>query len=85
VIVVSGDIGRQAFFSAKGFDLTEGFKMLSGAVRDVLFIDKHALHECLFITDSNGPWSDFRPTNQADCSDTQTSWIRPEERKTEFS
>ncbi|KAF5369081.1 hypothetical protein D9758_002903 [Tetrapyrgos nigripes] len=32
VIVVSGDTGRQAFFSAKGFDLTEGFKMLSGAI-----------------------------------------------------
>lgn len=33
VIVVSGESGRQAFFSAKGLDLTEGFKILSGAVR----------------------------------------------------
>ncbi|KAK7462855.1 hypothetical protein VKT23_007431 [Stygiomarasmius scandens] len=32
VIVVSGESARQAFFSAKGFDLTEGFKMLSGAI-----------------------------------------------------
>jgi hypothetical protein len=33
VVVVSGAGGRQAFFSAKGLDLTEGFKILSGAVR----------------------------------------------------
>lgn len=32
VIVVSGESGRQVFFSAKGLDLTEGFKILSGAV-----------------------------------------------------
>jgi hypothetical protein len=33
VIVLSGASARQAFFYAKGFDLTEGFKILSGAVR----------------------------------------------------
>jgi hypothetical protein len=33
VMVVSGESGRQAFFSAKGLNLTEGFKILSGAVR----------------------------------------------------
>ncbi|KAJ7073527.1 cytochrome P450 [Mycena belliarum] len=32
VIVVSGASARQAFFYAKGFDLTEGFKILSGAI-----------------------------------------------------
>jgi len=32
VIVVSGESGRQVFFSAKGLDLTAGFKILSGAV-----------------------------------------------------
>jgi len=32
VIVVSGASGRQGFFSAKGLDLTAGFKILSGAV-----------------------------------------------------
>jgi len=33
VIVVSGETGRKAFFSNRAFDLTEGFKVLSGAVR----------------------------------------------------
>jgi hypothetical protein len=32
-MVVSGESGRQAFFAAKGLHLTEGFKILSGAVR----------------------------------------------------
>ena len=32
VIVVSGESARQTFFTAKGLDLTEGFKILSGAV-----------------------------------------------------
>ncbi|KAJ7204647.1 cytochrome P450 [Mycena pura] len=32
VIVVSGASARRAFFYAKGFDLTEGFKILSGAI-----------------------------------------------------
>ena len=32
VIAVSGESARKAFFTMKGFDLTEGFKILSGAV-----------------------------------------------------
>ncbi|KAL4079630.1 cytochrome P450 [Scleroderma citrinum] len=32
VIVVSGETGRKAFFSNRAFDLTEGFKVLSGAI-----------------------------------------------------
>lgn len=32
VVVVSGESARQAFFTARGLDLTEGFKILSGAV-----------------------------------------------------
>ncbi|THV04687.1 cytochrome P450, partial [Dendrothele bispora CBS 962.96] len=32
VIVVSGKSARQSFFATKGLDLTEGFKMLSGAI-----------------------------------------------------
>ncbi|KAJ7765146.1 cytochrome P450 [Mycena olivaceomarginata] len=32
VIVLSGASARRAFFYAKGFDLTEGFKFLSGAI-----------------------------------------------------
>ncbi|KAF5389632.1 hypothetical protein D9757_004170 [Collybiopsis confluens] len=32
VIVVSGESARETFFSAKGLDLTEGFKILSGAI-----------------------------------------------------
>ncbi|KXN82198.1 Lanosterol 14-alpha demethylase [Leucoagaricus sp. SymC.cos] len=35
VVVVSGESGRQAFFSAKGLDLTEGFRILSGAIPSV--------------------------------------------------
>ena len=33
VVVVSGESGRHGYFTAKGLDLTEGFKILSGAVR----------------------------------------------------
>ncbi|KJA23068.1 hypothetical protein HYPSUDRAFT_138141 [Hypholoma sublateritium FD-334 SS-4] len=32
VIVVSGESARETFFTAKGLDLTEGFKILSGAI-----------------------------------------------------
>ncbi|KAK7470047.1 hypothetical protein VKT23_001484 [Stygiomarasmius scandens] len=32
VIVLSGETAREAFFSTKGLDLTEGFKLLSGAI-----------------------------------------------------
>ncbi|TFK34453.1 cytochrome P450 [Crucibulum laeve] len=32
VIVVSGESAREKFFTAKGLDLTEGFKILSGAI-----------------------------------------------------
>ncbi|KAK0434277.1 cytochrome P450 [Desarmillaria tabescens] len=32
VIIVSGESARQEFFTAKNFDLTEGFKILSGAI-----------------------------------------------------
>lgn len=32
VVVVSGESARQTFFSAPSLDLTEGFKILSGAV-----------------------------------------------------
>lgn len=33
VLVVSGEKGRRDFFNAKGLDLQEGFRVLSGAVR----------------------------------------------------
>ncbi|KAF8183163.1 cytochrome P450 [Pholiota molesta] len=32
VVVVSGERARETFFTAKGLDLTEGFKILSGAI-----------------------------------------------------
>ncbi|KAF7763505.1 hypothetical protein Agabi119p4_8042 [Agaricus bisporus var. burnettii] len=35
VMVISGESGRQAFFSAKGLNLTEGFNILSGAIPSV--------------------------------------------------
>lgn len=39
VIVVSGESARKSFFANKHFDLTEGFKMLSGAVS--IFLDQY--------------------------------------------
>jgi hypothetical protein len=39
VIVVSGESARKSFFANKHFDLTEGFKMLSGAVS--IFFDQY--------------------------------------------
>lgn len=33
VLVISGEKGRKDFFNAKGLDLQEGFRVLSGAVR----------------------------------------------------
>jgi len=32
VVVVSGERGRKDFFNAKGLDLQEGFRVLSGVV-----------------------------------------------------
>jgi hypothetical protein len=37
VIVVSGESARKSFFANKHFDLTEGFKVLSGAVSISLY------------------------------------------------
>jgi hypothetical protein len=33
VVVISGESARKIFFTTRGFDLNEGFKILSGAVR----------------------------------------------------
>ncbi|KAJ3491312.1 hypothetical protein NLI96_g817 [Meripilus lineatus] len=40
VIAVSGEPARRDFFTCKGFDLNEGFKVLSGAARRISIIHK---------------------------------------------
>ena len=47
VIVVSGESARQVFFTAKGLDLTEGFKILSGAVSIVLPCPPNSYNNCV--------------------------------------
>ena len=50
VIVVSGESGRTSFFTNREFDLTEGFKVLSGAVRRVISLRRltHVRSRSLF-------------------------------------
>ncbi|KAF7318892.1 hypothetical protein HMN09_00224900 [Mycena chlorophos] len=69
VIVLSGASARRAFFYAKGFDLTEGFKMLSGAlpmVRGVTSDGLHTkriatIHKRLAAVQRNAPLTDLIP------------------------
>ncbi|KAF7325856.1 Cytochrome P450 [Mycena kentingensis (nom. inval.)] len=68
VIVLSGAQARRAFFYAKGFDLTEGFKMLSGAIPMVngvtsgLHIKRiTTIHKRLSSVQRNAPLSNLIP------------------------
>lgn len=54
VVVVSGESGRHGYFTAKGLDLTEGFKILSGAVRDRCSHPARFLFNENIYTDSDG-------------------------------
>ncbi|KAJ7266889.1 cytochrome P450 [Mycena haematopus] len=68
VIVLSGASARRAFFYAKGFDLTEGFKILSGAIPMVRGVTSglqtkriSVIHKRLAAVQKNAPLSDLIP------------------------
>ncbi|KAJ6588767.1 cytochrome P450 [Mycena capillaripes] len=68
VIVVSGASARRAFFYAKGFDLTEGFKILSGAIPMVRGVTSglqtkriSVIHKRLAAVQKNASLSDLIP------------------------
>ncbi|KAF8190379.1 cytochrome P450 [Mycena galopus ATCC 62051] len=68
VIVLSGASARRAFFHAKGFDLTEGFKILSGAIPMVPGVTSglqtqriSVIHKRLAAVQKNAPLSDLIP------------------------
>ncbi|KAJ6495285.1 cytochrome P450 [Mycena sanguinolenta] len=68
VIVLSGASARRAFFNAKGFDLTEGFKILSGAIPMVRGVTSglqtkriSVIHKRLAAVQKNAPLSDLIP------------------------
>jgi hypothetical protein len=70
VIVVSGESARQSFFSAKSLDLTEGFKVLSGAVSAWSpGSDPILMHHFIRI-DTHGSGCDIGPPDQAHFPDT---------------
>ncbi|KAJ7741414.1 cytochrome P450 [Mycena maculata] len=73
VIVLSGTPARRAFFYAKGFDLTEGFKILSGAIPMVRGVTSglqtkriSTIHKRLAAVQKNAPLSDLIPAILAD-------------------
>jgi hypothetical protein len=80
VVVVSGEKARQTFFSSRAFNLTEGFKVLSGAVyyffAGLLFL----LSNIYFVKDALAPRGDLGPPEKKDISDSQTPRRRSEER-----
>ncbi|KAJ6543819.1 cytochrome P450 [Mycena sp. CBHHK59/15] len=68
VIVLSGAPARSAFFYAKGFDLTEGFKILSGAIPMVSGVTSGLqtkritlIHKRLAAVQRNAPLSELIP------------------------
>ncbi|KAJ7240448.1 cytochrome P450 [Mycena rebaudengoi] len=68
VVVLSGPSARRAFFYAKGFDLTEGFKILSGAIPMVRGVTSglqtktiSLIHKRLAAAQKNAPLSALIP------------------------
>ena len=77
--MVSGESARETFFTAKGLDLTEGFKILSGAVYNSrLTILNIPLTPFVFFSDSHGTRRHVQPSNGEDISHPQTARERPE-------
>ncbi len=63
--MVSGESAREAFFTAKGLDLTEGFKILSGAVYNSrLTILNIPLTPFVFFSDSHGTRRHVQSSNR---------------------
>lgn len=81
VVVVSGESARQTFFTAKGLDLTEGFKILSGAIPMVRGVTSdlqtrriHLIHKRLANVQRNGPLSELIPCILEDSRRLMESW-----------
>ncbi|KAG5351373.1 hypothetical protein C0989_006807 [Termitomyces sp. Mn162] len=81
VIVVSGESARQAFFTAKGLDLTEGFKILSGAIPMVRGVTSNLeprriamIHKRLGQVQHSAPLNDLIPLILDDSRRIMESW-----------
>ncbi|TFK26590.1 cytochrome P450 [Coprinopsis marcescibilis] len=81
VIVVSGESARETFFTAKGLDLTEGFKILSGAIPMVRGVTSdlqsrriHLIHKRLANIQRNAPLSDLMPVLLEDSRQHMKTW-----------
>ncbi|KAF9010183.1 cytochrome P450 [Cyathus striatus] len=81
VIVVSGESAREAFFTAKGLDLTEGFKILSGAIPMVRGVTSDLqtkrialIHKRLANVQRNAPLSELIPQILEDSRRVMEGW-----------
>ncbi|KAF8737882.1 hypothetical protein AX14_012256 [Amanita brunnescens Koide BX004] len=81
VVVVSGESGRHGYFTAKGLDLTEGFKILSGAIPMVKGITSDLqtkrvaiIHKRLAGIQRHAPLSDLVPMILEDTRMKMQSW-----------
>ncbi|KAF9261709.1 cytochrome P450 [Marasmius fiardii PR-910] len=81
VVVVSGESARRTFFSAKSLDLTEGFKILSGAIPMVRGVTSDLqtkrvslIHKRLASAQRNEHLSTLLPALLADCRKMMESW-----------
>ncbi|RXW19171.1 hypothetical protein EST38_g6696 [Candolleomyces aberdarensis] len=81
VVVVSGESARQAFFTAKSLDLTEGFKILSGAIPMVRGVTSdlqtrriQQIHKRLANVQRNGPLSELIPCILEDSRRMMETW-----------
>ncbi|PPQ75591.1 hypothetical protein CVT24_010897 [Panaeolus cyanescens] len=81
VVVVSGESARQTFFTAKGLDLTEGFKILSGAIPMVKGVTSDLqtrrialIHKRLSNVQRNAPLSSLIPSLLQDTRRMMEAW-----------
>ncbi|KAF9051577.1 cytochrome P450 [Panaeolus papilionaceus] len=81
VVVVSGESARQTFFTAKGLDLTEGFKILSGAIPMVKGVTSDLqtrrialIHKRLSNIQRNAPLSSLIPYLLQDAKRMMEGW-----------
>ncbi|KAF8842871.1 cytochrome P450 [Paxillus ammoniavirescens] len=81
VIVVSGETGRKAFFANRSFDLTEGFKVLSGAIPVVKGVTSELqtrqialIHKRLASVQKNDHLSQLIAPILEDCRRVMDSW-----------
>ncbi|KAK7047353.1 hypothetical protein VNI00_006584 [Paramarasmius palmivorus] len=81
VVVISGESARQTFFAAKHLDLTEGFKILSGAIPMVRGVTSDLqtkrialIHKRLASVQKNEQLSNLIPVILADCRRYMDSW-----------